>query len=1029
MAQDKDPIDGYVPQPNDPRDDAPPQYRIDGWANLDGFANELTGLGDPNQDKVLGPGGALNFNVNFLSGFSVEQRWRGSDLGGRIVEQVPDEMLREGWDLAVQPSRDEDVDGDEKPRADSVGWVRDWRGVKRKVFGRLDASAPPVPAGKGTPGAAPDPLAEQKGGGLTQKKDPTLQGPQPRGPMQPGAPAPPAKIPQPDEEAVRIQEAVEAKMRDLGARAVFREALQYERAYGGGGILLGVDDGEEDLTKPLDEQKVRGIKHLTAFRGGWDGELIAWRYYNDPRKPRYGEPEIYMLRNLGVPIAAPPAPGETHPAPPVMPSGPAGSLIFYVHESRLLIFPGQAVSRRARVQMRGWGDSVFTRVDEVLSQYSQTWSAVANLMTDWAQGVLKIQGLSELLASNDPTASGMVAKRMTGIQLSKSIARTMLLDAEEEFTREVTPLSGIADVLEQFSLRLSAAADMPVTLLMGQAPAGLNATGASDVRFFYDRIAAKQDDRLLPQLYRLIRLLFLAKDGPTKGKEPERWTLTMRALWQPTAQEEAELRNKQAQTDQVYLSAGVVTPEEIAVSRFGGAEYSMDTIIDFDGRAAMAAAGPPPGLPSAGGAPPPGLPPGAGPKKGNSPIGSEEPPKKPDLKTSSSGDPSYDVAKKSDADFREEDHPRDETGKFAADGSGGTAGGEHGASHGKGTYVMSKRTAAGLPKTHTPEEHQKIARAFLAEHAKGLAQEQAKLEQLAPPGAAVSGRVRDEKSAIEKLVRKPNYGDASRLQDGTGLRVVCKSMADVKATVEQIRATYTVVGEDDYIEHPKEDYRSHHLIIKGHDGLDKEVQVRTENEHTWADWYHDAYKPHTAEQRSMLKQPDVRAAVETYAHAMSEHFYAKDTGRDPGPLPEPSPVVVKLFGRMGGATTGDLLEHAAKTGGFTFNPATKQMPGKGYSVSVYPEHERVIEGRHPTGEDLERYFAEKREFVEGAPGRHLGLWHDVEKGKYYLDVTHVVGSKREATRLGKAHGQEGIYDLSKTGPGGTIIIKKASERR
>jgi hypothetical protein len=131
----------------------------------------------------------------------------------------------------------------------------------------------------------------------------------------------------------------------------------------------------------------------------------------------------------------------------------------------------------------------------------------------------------------------------------------------------------------------------------------------------------------------------------TKGKEPERWQLTMRALWQPTAQEEAELRNKQAQTDIAYIGSGVITPEEVAVSRFGGAEWRMETIVDFDGRAQMANVGPDPAKLAAGEPVQVGekmLVPAGPPKdQSGSPIGSEEPPRKPDLKTSSVGDPSY----------------------------------------------------------------------------------------------------------------------------------------------------------------------------------------------------------------------------------------------------------------------------------------------------------------------------------------------------------------------------------------------------
>lgn len=514
--------------------------------NLDGFKNELTGIGDWLRDKTMGgKQGGLDFEVRFLSGNSCENRWRGSDLGARLVETIPDEMTREGFDITIQPTEDD--------------------GTKKDF-------APP------------------------QAQPPLMI---PSGPPMPGA------LPEIDDEGPRMAEELMGALEEMGLEEAFWSALCYERAYGGGAILIGADDGQEELAAPLDEERITSIRHLTAFRGGWDGELVAWSWYRDPRSPKYGQPEIYMLRNDGVPLARVPAPGEKPTAEmlAVNTNAYGGPHVYWVHESRLLVFPGVAASRRARVQMRGWGDSLFTRVDEVLAQYAQTWGGVANLMTDFSQGVLSIEGLAEALGGNNRNGTAKVTARALALQMSRSIARLLLIDKDEEFKRDTASLAGIGDVLQQFALRLAAAADMPVALLMGQAPAGLNATGASDIRFFYDRVAAKQNKRMLPQLRRLVRLLMLAKDGPTNGVEPDRWSVSFRPLYQMTALEQADLRLKVAQTDDIYLRNGVLSPEEVAASCYGGSEWSMERTIDFEGREAakeeLPPAAPTPQLPPA----------------------------------------------------------------------------------------------------------------------------------------------------------------------------------------------------------------------------------------------------------------------------------------------------------------------------------------------------------------------------------------------------------------------------------------------
>lgn len=521
---------------------------------FDDYVNPYTGLGDWTQDKMYGgQQGGAGFTVQFISAIGAENRWRGSDLGARIVETIPDEMTREGWEVSVQPSDD---DGQQEDEPEDTGGV---------IGDKPDA--PKTDAFGQPPGGAAAAMGAAQFGLPPKKPD----------------------LPPMDDEGAEIAEAVEAALEELDVVGAVKEALDYERAYGGGAILIGADDGSRDLAKPLNEENITEIKWLNVLQGGYDGEIVAWSYYRDPTSPKYGMPEVYMVRNLGVPIANPGVPGQPPPKPDKPMTAGADRLLFWVHESRLLIFPGKAVSRRARVQMRGWGDSLFTRVDTVLSQFGQTWSGIANVMSSLVQDVLKMSGNAVKMSMGDKAAKGSpLTKRARTIQQTKSIARMLVIDTDEEFERIGAPVTGAGEILDKFMLRLAAAADMPVTLLMGQAPAGLNATGASDVRFFYDRIASRQRRILMPQLKRLIHLLMVSKEGPTEGEEPERWTVKFNPLYQLSQAEQATMRYQVAQMDVAYINAGVVTAEEVAGSRFGGSNWSMETTIDFDGRAKMA---------------------------------------------------------------------------------------------------------------------------------------------------------------------------------------------------------------------------------------------------------------------------------------------------------------------------------------------------------------------------------------------------------------------------------------------------------
>jgi len=433
--------------------------------NLDGWSNTLSGLGDANFDKRA----SSKFAADLLSDDEAMDLWRGNDIAARVVETVPNEMLREGFTLSIKAN---DETGD------------------------------------------------------TGEKD--------------------------------YQEIITSRYADLGLVDALQTALMYERAYGGGAILLGVLDNGQ-VWEPLNEGAIREFNFLTVLE---PLELKPLYYYADPRAEKYGQVMIYQL--------------TPSPAGPAKEAGFEDLRPIEVHESRLVTFDGIRTSRR-QTSPSGWGDSHLNRVWRVLRDFDQTWESAGVLVQDFAQAVFKIKGLAEIVARDGADA---FMNRLKAANLTRSVLRAMVIDADgEEFERKQTPIAGLPEMLRLFMTRMSAAADMPVTLLFGQSPDGLNATGASDIRFFYDRVKSLQTRKLVKPIERITKLLMLAEKG-----EPDNWSISFNPLWQPTAKEKAEERMIVAQTDAIYIANDVASPEEVAVSRWGGDQYSPDMAIDFDER-------------------------------------------------------------------------------------------------------------------------------------------------------------------------------------------------------------------------------------------------------------------------------------------------------------------------------------------------------------------------------------------------------------------------------------------------------------
>lgn len=353
-------------------------------------------------------------------------------------------------------------------------------------------------------------------------------------------------------------ELIGAACEDLGVASKFYRARCLENAYGGSAIFPVLNDGQRDLSQPLRENGgISKISHLHVLEAR---ELQPVGWYDDITSPKFGEPSHFALQPL---------------------SG-RGRLVSRttIHESRLIVFPGIRVSREEHEGGEpGWGDSVIVRPYEVLRDFGQTWGNAAALLQDFAQGVIKLKGLAALMNANQ---DDIVAKRLVQMDAAKSMFRSMVMDAEDNFERKTTSLVDLPEMLDRFAQRLSAASGIPVPILMGEAAGGLNATGDAIIRWFYDAVDGDRQQHDLPRLERMVKLIMLSNGGPTDGVEPEVWSAVFRPLWQPTDKETAEVREAIQRIDVAYIDAGVYSPEEVREKRFCGDTFSIELQLTMD---------------------------------------------------------------------------------------------------------------------------------------------------------------------------------------------------------------------------------------------------------------------------------------------------------------------------------------------------------------------------------------------------------------------------------------------------------------
>lgn len=355
-----------------------------------------------------------------------------------------------------------------------------------------------------------------------------------------------------------LDEGVQSYIKRLRAKRYIKQGLVFGKLYGGALAILGIDDGQE-MDQPVNESSIRSIRWMHVLHRY---NLRAARVNTNPDTDGFNEPDLYEI----------------------IPSSRTGMLIHatsqqrFVHSSRVLMFGGVMTPQERRLYNDGWDDSVFVSIYDCLRDFQATWGGVNGLMQDFAQAVYKIKGLKQMVSSQ---GEDTLAKRFAIMDASRSILNAVAIDADaEEFRRETVTLTGVADILDRGEYRMSVAADMPVSVLFGRSPAGMNATGEHDLDNYYDQIRAKQEEDLDPCAERLISLVLLAQDGPKLGKGAEEWSHKWNPLKQQSEEKIVETRLKQAQADDIYMTQQVLSPDEVRGSRFEGVEYSIETSVE-----------------------------------------------------------------------------------------------------------------------------------------------------------------------------------------------------------------------------------------------------------------------------------------------------------------------------------------------------------------------------------------------------------------------------------------------------------------
>lgn len=330
------------------------------------------------------------------------------------------------------------------------------------------------------------------------------------------------------------------EMDRLCVQDVFREALEHDGLFGRGQVLLdtGRTDDPAEMATPLTltpaKIKKGGFRGLKAVEPVWTypGSYDS----RNPMRPDFYRPQAWYMQGA------------------------------QVHSSRLLGMVSRQVPDMLKPAYVFGGLSLSQMIQPYVDNWLRTREDIADLIESFSVQVLKTD--MSAVAMQDPgngTAgigvAGMAAlvnraDMFTKFQRNRGLF--MLDKDKEDFGNVSAPLGTLDHLQAQAQEHIASAAGIPLVILLGITPSGLNTSSDGEIRSFYDRVKGLQEAIVRRPLRTVINLAQLS----LWGEIDPAISFDFEPLWEQSEVERSTIRKTNADTAAVYIEAGVLMPEE-----------------------------------------------------------------------------------------------------------------------------------------------------------------------------------------------------------------------------------------------------------------------------------------------------------------------------------------------------------------------------------------------------------------------------------------------------------------------------------
>lgn len=312
------------------------------------------------------------------------------------------------------------------------------------------------------------------------------------------------------------------------------EGMKWGRLYGGavGLILLA---GQEDM---MEEELDLDTITPDSFKGlyivdRWSGVYPDMELITDISDPDYGLPAYYEIRNeLGV-------------------------MTQKVHHSRVIRFTGRELPYWERVVEQYWGQSEIESIYEEIVKRDNVSANIASLTFRANLSVYEMDNLDQLFAVGGNQAQIRFWNLIQAQSVLESNLGVKMVNKGDNVKQLQYSFAGLAEVYDSIMMDVAGAARIPVTKLFGRSPAGMNATGESDLQNYYDYIEELRETDFRPVIEKLLPIMALS----AWGEIPNDLDFIFESIRTPSELEKADIVQKKVASLIEVFNANGMTQE------------------------------------------------------------------------------------------------------------------------------------------------------------------------------------------------------------------------------------------------------------------------------------------------------------------------------------------------------------------------------------------------------------------------------------------------------------------------------------